>query len=275
MCSEVVACCATAAFAPHNPFRTMPQGRRRAPTTARLDAFARGQIWGLHCAGVPVWQIAAQVAKKDGALVSPRAVDKVISRKRRFPAWRGTDSSAGGRPPAITDAQKRELVRHVFRERGRAVVTVRYCKVRLPFLRPLTKSTVCRYLHEAGLANLTRRLKTGVPPTHQAARVEYCQWLLAKQKRTLARFAYTDGTTFYLARGPVEFDGKKRAALGKFVWRMSSGKDGLHGDNIGGSLYVKAQGKPVKTWGSSATAAWSTASCPRRRMAEGGRRRPT
>ena len=30
---------------------------------------------------------------------------------------------------------------------------------------------------------------------------------------------------------------------------MSSGKDGLHGDNIGGSLYAKAQGKPVKIWG--------------------------
>ena len=226
----------------------MPK-RRRAPTTARLDAFARGEIWGLHCAGVPVLQIAGQVIKKDGTCVGSRAVDKVIARKKQFPAWRGTDSSAGGRPSAITAAQKRELVQLVFRQRGREVVTVKYCKIRLPYLRPLAKSTVCRYLHEAGLAYLTRRLKTAVPPNHQAARVEYCQWLLAKQKRTLARFAYTDGTTFYLARGPVEFDGKKRAALGKFVWRMSTGKDGLHGDNVGGSLYAKAQGKPVKIWG--------------------------
>ena len=30
---------------------------------------------------------------------------------------------------------------------------------------------------------------------------------------------------------------------------MCSGKDGLHNDNIGGSLYAKAQGKPVKIWG--------------------------
>ena len=37
--------------------------------------------------------------------------------------------------------------------------------------------------------------------------------------------------------------------MGKFVWRMASGKDGLHDDNIGASLYAKAQGKPVKIWG--------------------------
>ena len=30
---------------------------------------------------------------------------------------------------------------------------------------------------------------------------------------------------------------------------MASGKDGLHDDNIGPSLYAKAQGRPVKIWG--------------------------
>ena len=93
----------------------------------------------------------------------------------------------------------------MFRQRGRAMVFAQYCKIRLPYLRLLTKSTMCRYLHEAGMAYLTKRLKTPVSPARQAARVEYCQWLLAKQKRTLACFAYTDGTTSYWARGPVEF----------------------------------------------------------------------
>ena len=30
---------------------------------------------------------------------------------------------------------------------------------------------------------------------------------------------------------------------------MSSGKDGLHTDNVGSSLYSKSQGKPVNIWG--------------------------
>ena len=178
-----------------------------------------------------------------------RAVDRVIAHKKQYPDWRGGDSRAGGRPPAISDAQKKELVDLVFRERGSAVVTTKYCKRKLPFLRNLNKSIVCRYLEDAGLAYLTRRLKTAVPANHKPARIEYCNWILSKQQRTLDRFAYTDGTTFYLARGPAEFADKQRAALGKYVWRMSSGKDGLHGDNIGGSLYAKAQGKPVKIWG--------------------------
>ena len=67
--------------------------------------------------------------------------------------------------------------------------------------------------------------------------------------RNLKRFAYTDGATIYLARDPVEHDDKKRAALGPSVWRMSSGKDGLWGDNVGQSLYPKALGLPVNIWG--------------------------
>ena len=30
---------------------------------------------------------------------------------------------------------------------------------------------------------------------------------------------------------------------------MASGKDGLHGENVGPSMYAKAQGLPVKIWG--------------------------
>jgi hypothetical protein len=52
-----------------------------------------------------------------------------------------------------------------------------------------------------------------------------------------------------LARGPGEQDQKKRAALGRFVWRRANGSDGLFDDNVGPSLYAKAQGLPVKIWG--------------------------
>ena len=133
----------------------MPKRKRADATTARLDAFARGHIWGLHCGGVARDQICQHVHKKDGTAVGLRAVDKVIAHKNQFPDWRGTDSSAGGRPSAMSEVQKQELVDLVFAEKGRAVVTVKYCKRKLPFLRALSNVTVCSYLHDAGLAWLT------------------------------------------------------------------------------------------------------------------------
>ena len=65
----------------------------------------------------------------------------------------------------------------------------------------------------------------------------------------LKRFAYTDGTVFYLARSEAELEDKTRLCLGPYVWRMANGKDGLWDAHVGPSLYAKAQGKPVKIWG--------------------------
>ena len=65
----------------------------------------------------------------------------------------------------------------------------------------------------------------------------------------MLRFSFTDGTTFYLARCDDEASQKHRTVLGKMVYRMASGKDGLWDANIGASLYAKAQGLPVKIWG--------------------------
>jgi hypothetical protein len=218
-------------------------------TTARLDAFARGQIWGMHLANAPREQIVEVVQKKDGSAPTLSAVDRVICHKTQFPKWRGTDSCAGGRPSTLTASQQKKLVALVFKERGSAVVTIKYCRRKLPFLRKVSRWTCARALHAAGLAWLTRRRKNLVPKHHKPARITYCRWILACHVRTLKRFAYTDGTTFFLARGPAELKDKKRAALGKCVWKMSTGKDGLWEENIGPSLYAKAQGYPVKIWG--------------------------
>jgi hypothetical protein len=79
--------------------------------------------------------------------------------------------------------------------------------------------------------------------------MRYCQWLLRRRDHTLRRFAYTDGTTFYLARTEQEQEDKERAGLGKWVWRMANGKDGLWHASIGPSRYAKSQGRPVKIWG--------------------------
>lgn len=54
---------------------------------------------------------------------------------------------------------------------------------------------------------------------------------------------------FYLARSEKEAEDKERACLGRYVWRMANGEDGLWDENVGPSCYAEAQGKPVKIWG--------------------------
>ena len=88
-----------------------------------------------------------------------------------------------------------------------------------------------------------------MPRNHKEQRLLYCRWLRKQKDAVLRKFAYTDGTTFYLARGPAEATQKQRAALGPCVYRMANGKDGLWDENVGPSLYAKAQGLPVKIWG--------------------------
>ena len=232
----------------------MPTKRKRDGTRsfARLDAFSRGVIWGLHLAKSTREDMCKYALKEDGTSPSQRAVDEVIAHKTAHPEWRGTDSRAGGRPCSPTDKQKQTLVDLVFAERGKAKVTIPYCKKRLLFLREVNRKTVERALQDAGLQWLRRRIKTALPRSHKPARLEYANWLLTRSHATLRRFAYTDGTTFYLARGATEHEDKKRVALGRSVWRMANGKDGIWDANVGPSLYAKAQGRPFKIWGFSA-----------------------
>ena len=159
------------------------------------------------------------------------------------------ETSAGGRPKKLTAADRKALLDLVFRERGRAKVTISYCRKMIPRLRRVHPSTISRNLHEAGLQWLTRRRKSWVPLCHKDARIAFARAVLQRRCQTLQRWAYTDGTSFYLARGPIEDSQKKRAALGRFVWRRASCKEGLFDSNVGPSLYAKAQGLPVKIWG--------------------------
>ena len=215
----------------------------------RLDAFTRGQIFGLRQGGAGRLEITRLVKKKDGKHPTVRTVDNILSKKEDDPSWHGEDSRAGGRPAALSKSDVGAVTRLVFRERGKAVVTAPYCMKRLPFLRKVTKQTVRNALHNAGLAWLRRRQKAAVPKRHLEQRKQYCSWVLRQRPAFLKHFAYTDGTTFYLARGPAEQEGKQRAALGTRVYRMANGKDGLWDENVGPSLYAKAQGTPVKIWG--------------------------
>ena len=81
------------------------------------------------------------------------------------------------------------------------------------------------------------------------SRLDFAAWTLGRTTATLARWAYTDGTVFYLVRSQSELEVKQRGSLGPYVWRQANGKDALYEDCVGPSLYWKAQGAPVRIWG--------------------------
>ena len=124
--------------------------QRGGPSYARLDAFTRGVIWGLALAGMPREQIRQLVSKKDGSAPTKRAVDDVIAKKKEKPEWLGEDTH-GGRRKILSGDQQKRLLDLVFAERGRAKVTVQFCKRRLKFLRRVSRQTVERALQQAGL----------------------------------------------------------------------------------------------------------------------------
>ena len=226
-------------------------GRKRKPTYARLDPFTRGMIWGMHCAGASREAILKDVKKEDGSPVGKTAVDEVIAHMKKDPTWRGADpdTSNRGRPSLLTDEDQQEIEDVVFEYKAKAMVCTRFIKRRIKRLRHVSRQCISRALHLAGLAWLQRRNKAAIAPRLKGPRLKYCDWVLKQTQAFLNRFAYTDGTTFYLARTWEEHQDKQRAALGKFCWRMASGKDGLLDENVGPSMYAKAQGLPVKIWG--------------------------
>eukprot|EP00973_Karenia_brevis_P040273 5562885-Karenia_brevis.AAC.1 len=148
-------------------------------TRARLDVFSRGVVWGMHLAGAARAVIQKTVTKKDNTPPTLKSIDQIISHMKENPDWKGTDSSAGGRPKILTPEQQDELEKLVFAERGKAVVTASYCRKRLRFLRTVSRQTVVRSLHDAGLAWMTRRTKTKVYPCYKPARLAYADWILA------------------------------------------------------------------------------------------------
>lgn len=231
--------------------RASARGRckRKSATHARLDVFTRGMIWGMHLAGMSRDDMQKFVVKKDGSNVPLKTIDKVVASKKANPKWTGQDAGGPGRQRKLSDADLKALVDLVFRERGRAKVTIAYCRKMLPRLKKVHRTTLGRCLHAAGFQWLVRRRKSWVPPEHKEARMAFARSVLRKHGSSLSRWAYTDGTSFYLARGPSDHGQKKRAALGRYVWRRASGNEGLFDDNIGPSLYAKAQGLPVKIWG--------------------------
>ena len=177
-----------------------------------------------------------------------RAIDAIIAH-RDDPDYDGSNSSAGGRPRELTKQEEGQLKKLIVDEVGLARVTIQYCKKRLIFLRRLSKEGVRLALHHLGLAWRLRRSKSAIPKKHVPARLAYCRWVLRQPQTDLNRWAYVDGTSFYLARTADENEDRQRAALGKSCWRLSTGQDSLEDRNVGPSIYAKGQGQPIKIWG--------------------------
>jgi hypothetical protein len=237
----------------------------------RLDDFTRGQVVGLATAGWKPTAIAKTVRKPNGRKVTKQSVSRTIHKFKRLG---GVNASASrGRPRALTPNQKKALTKLVFKERGQAVVSISYCQRKIPALRKVSRWTVARALQDAGLAWLRRRAKRWVAPVYRGPRLSYARWLKKQPRAEFRKFAFQDGTAFYLARGPQDAEEKKRLKLGQFVWRMANGKDGLWNDNVGPSLYAHAQGTPVKIWGCLANGVFSYWVLPECRKTENGKKR--
>ena len=216
---------------------------------SRCTPFARGKIVGKAEVGVSTEHIRTAVRKKDGSFGSNRAIRDVLAKAKSDPAWQGQDSSAGGRPQRLSAAEVRALKQLIHEEVGVARVTIPYCRKRLPWLKRVSAETVRRTLHRLGLAWRLRRNKAAVSKKYRPARRSYCRWVERQPRRDLLRWAYVDGTSFYLARTPEEHEDKQRASLGKHVWRLQTGQDSLEEKHVGASSYAKAQGLAIKIWG--------------------------
>ena len=216
---------------------------------ARLTPFEVGQIKAHLDHGLAATAIAAIVKKADGAHVSVQGVCDAKAKLEEDPSWRGERAVGSGRPRKTPPSMDKTIVREVFRARGRAKVTVAYLKKKYRALRPLSDSLVQDRLHEAGLQYLRRRRKTLVPGKYKDSRMKFAARVKCMRESTLKRWAYSDGTVFFLDRDDADAESSSRAALGRFVWRRADGKDALSGDCVGPSSYTKGQGVPVRIWG--------------------------
>ena len=216
---------------------------------ARLTAFEVGQIKAHLHHGLGPSAIAGLVKKSDGTHVSVQGVCDAKAKLDADPTWRGERAPGSGRPRKTEASMDRTITREVFRARGRAKVTVLYLKKKFRALRPLSDSLVEDRLHDAGLKYLRRRRKTLVPGKYKQVRIDFAERVKRMHDATLERWAYSDGTVFFLDRDDADTESTKRAALGRFVWRRSDGKDAMYAECVGPSSYKKGQGVPVRIWG--------------------------
>ena len=146
----------------------------------QLDAFTRGVIVGMAKAGAGPSEIAAAVQKSDGSHPSIRAVQNTVSKAAKDSTWRGQRKTGSGRTPVLSSSLLQRMTRLVFKHRGKAMVTIAFCRKAIPALRRYHHSTLCRALHAAGLAWLRRRRKRVVPQDSRLQRCAFARYASLK-----------------------------------------------------------------------------------------------
>ena len=116
------------------------------------------------------------------------------------PRWRGEREEGSGAPRKTTSKQDKEIIKWLLDQRGKQVVSVSTLRRQFPYLKKFSESLVYDRLDEAELAYLRRPSKSIVTPAYLQQRVDYCQAVKRKHQTTLEKWAYTDGTTFFLDR---------------------------------------------------------------------------
>ena len=225
--------------------------KKPASKFVRLTPFQRGMIFMGFLAGMTQPEIAEEVHKRDGSSPSVQAVSDNIAHAQANGGamWSGQLESGSGRPRETTTKLDKAITKFVFKRRGSIKVTATVVRRFVKESRRVSVRTIQRRLEEAGLRYLRRRQKYLVPSVHKQARLEWVAWVSQQTTRMLSKWAFTDGTSFYLARTENEHGDKRRLALGSHVWRAANGHDALFEDCVGPSKYAKAQGSCVRVWG--------------------------
>ena len=230
--------------------KTKATSSRKARATYQLTPFEVGQVKAHLEHGLKAPAIAKRVFKSDGKTpFGETAILNCVRKLEANPSWRGERTKGSARPRKTTPAQDKQVVDWLLDQRGKQKVGVPQLRKQFPFLRKLGRSLVYDRLDEAELAWMKRRGKSIVEPKYLQGRIDYCHGVKRKHQATLEKWAYTDGTVFYLDRTNEEHDNSKRRALGTHVWRRADNRDAMFEDCLGPSRYSKAQGIPVKVWG--------------------------
>ena len=90
------------------------QAKRQVTTYARLYGFARFQILAYHASGKTRDEICSLVTKTDGSNPQIRAVNYIVSKKRKQPDLRGESISEGGRRRNLDKGEENNLLRLFF-----------------------------------------------------------------------------------------------------------------------------------------------------------------
>lgn len=216
----------------------------------QFSPFLVGQVYAHMHHELTALQISRSIFKGDGKTrFTEKAVKTCMDALSADPSWKGERGEGSGAPRKTTSRQDAQVVAAIYKYRGVFKVTVAWLKKRYMWARELGNSVIEDRLDKAGLSYLRRRGKSVIDAVYIPERLGYCDMVKRMHQSTLDRWAFTDGTVFYMDRTAGEHEHSQRAALGPMIWRQTDGGDALYADCVGPSKYKKAQGRPVRVWG--------------------------